>query len=195
MTASEILKLFDKYGALLKGHFKLSSGLHSEKYLQCALILQHPEVAAKISRALAKKFSKEKIDVVIGPALGGITLAYEVARTVGARGIFAEREDGKMTLRRGFSISPGERVLVVEDVITTGGSTKEAIEVVKNSGGVAVGVGSIIDRNIAKIDFGIPDKCLAKIKIETFNGEACPLCEANVPLAKPGSRKTCKLKN
>src|SRR3989338_5376112 len=146
MTEKEILALFEKSGAFLKGHFKLSSGLHSEGYLQCALVLQDPEAAAELSKELAKKFSKEKIDVVIGPALGGITLAYEMARVLGVRGIFTERYEGKMVFRRGFSIEKGEKALVVEDVVTTGGSTKEVIEAVKFFGGKGVGGRSIVDR-------------------------------------------------
>lgn len=189
MNEKQILELFDKYGALLTGHFKLSSGLHSEKYLQCALILQHPEVAEKFSKALAKKFYKNKIDVVIGPALGGITLAYEVARAIGVRGLFTERQDGKMVLRRGFSIKKGEKVLVVEDVITTGGSTKEVIDVIKSLGGEVVGVGSIIDRSSQDLDFGAPFVSLAKVKVETFEEKNCPLCKKGTPITKPGSRK------
>lgn len=202
MTEKEVLSLFDKYNALLTGHFKLSSGLHSEKYLQCALVLQYPSIAEKLSKALAEKFSADKIDVVIGPALGGITLAYEVARALGVRGIFAERQEGppartelscsragKMVLRRGFSIKKGEKVLVVEDVVTTGGSTKEVIGAVEDSGGKVVGVGSIIDRSDERIDFGVKFEYLAKIEIETFKPENCPLCRANIPMAKPGSRK------
>ncbi len=189
MTENDVLKLFNKYHALLKGHFKLSSGLHSEKYLQCALVLQYPKVTQKLSKELARRFSKEKIDLVIGPALGGITLSYEVARVLGVRGIFAERECGNMILRRGFSISKGEGALVVEDVITTGGSTKEVVEVVKSSGGEVIGVGSIIDRSQADIDFGVRKERLAKLSIETFDPKACPLCQAGIPIIKPGSRR------
>ncbi len=189
MEQKEILGIFDKYGALLKGHFRLSSGLHSGNYLQCALILQHPDVAEKLSQALAKKFTGEKIDVVIGPALGGITLAYEVARAIGVRGLFTERQEAKMVLRRGFSIKAGEEVLVVEDVVTTGGSTKEVCEVVKSMGGVVVGVGSIVDRSDKVIDFGAPFKALAKVKVETFEENICPFCKSGIPVAKPGSRK------
>lgn len=188
MTEKDVLKVFDKYNALLTGHFKLSSGLHSEKYLQCALVLQYPEAAEMLAKELAKKFAKEKIDVVAGPALGGITIAYEVARAIGVRGLFTERQDGKMVLRRGFSVKPGERVLVVEDVITTGGSTKEVVEVVKSLGGQVVGVGSIIDRSGAPVDFGARFESLAKIKIETFKEGDCPLCKRNIPVTKPGSR-------
>lgn len=189
MTEKEILSLFDKYGALLKGHFKLSSGLHSEKYLQCALVLQYPDIAEKLSKTLAKKFSKTKIDVVVAPALGGITLAYEVARAFGVRGLFTERQEGKMVLRRGFSIEKGERALVVEDVITTGGSTKEVIGVVRASGGKVIGVGSVIDRSSQNLDFGVPFEALAKVDVETFEEKNCPLCKKNIPVTKPGSRK------
>ncbi|MFA6143139.1 MAG: orotate phosphoribosyltransferase [Candidatus Omnitrophota bacterium] len=189
MTEKDVLKIFDKYSALLTGHFKLSSGLHSEKYLQCALVLQYPEAAGLLAKELAKKFAEEKIGVVVGPALGGITIAYEVARALGVRGLFTERQDGKMVLRRGFSVKPGERVLIVEDVITTGLSTKEVIEVVKSLGGQIAGVGSIIDRSSAPIDFSAKFESLAKIKVETFKEDDCPLCKSNIPITKPGSRK------
>ncbi|MFH0763408.1 MAG: orotate phosphoribosyltransferase [Candidatus Omnitrophota bacterium] len=189
MTEKDVLKIFDKYNALLTGHFKLSSGLHSGKYLQCALVLQHPEAAEALAKELVKKFAGEKIDVVIGPALGGITIAYEAARAIGVRGIFAERQDGAMAIRRGFSIKPGEKALVVEDVITTGGSTKEVVEAVKNAGGIAAGVGCIIDRSASPIDFGARFESLAKIKIDTFKEGDCPLCKSNIPITKPGSRR------
>ncbi len=189
MTEKEVLRLFEKSGALLKGHFKLSSGLHSEKYLQCALILQYPDIAERLSKAIAKEFSAEKIDVVIGPALGGVTLAYEVARAIGRRGLFTESQDGKMVLRRGFSISNGEKVFVVEDVVTTGGSTKEVIELAKSFGADVVGVSSIIDRSSARIDFGAPFKPLAKVEVETFEEDKCPLCKKQMPITKPGSRR------
>ena len=189
MTEKEVLGLFEKSGALLKGHFKLSSGLHSEKYLQCALVLQYPDMAEKLSKALASKFFAQKIDVVIGPALGGVTLAYEVARAIGRRGLFTERQDGKMVLRRGFSISNGEKVLVVEDVVTTGGSTKEVIDLAKSFGADVIGVGSIIDRSSVGIDFGAPFKSLAKVSVETFEEKDCPLCVKHMPVTKPGSRR------
>lgn len=188
MTEKDALKIFDKYNALLTGHFKLSSGLHSEKYLQCALVLQYPDAAEALAKELAKKFAGEKIDLVIGPALGGITIAYETARAIGVRGLFTERQEGKMVLRRGFSIKPGERALVVEDVITTGGSTKEVIEVVKSLAGQVIGVGCIIDRSATSIDFGTGFKSLAKIKVDTFKEGDCPLCKKNIPVMKPGSR-------
>ena len=188
MTEKEVLDLFEKQGALLTGHFKLSSGLHSEKYLQCALVLQYPDMAEKLSKDLAGKFSKNKIDVVIGPALGGVTLAYEVARAIGVRGIFTERQDKKMVLRRGFSVSKGEKALIVEDVVTTGGSTKEVIELVKSLGVDVAGVGSIIDRSSKGRDFGVPFESLAKVNVNTFEEKDCPLCKKEIPITKPGSR-------
>ena len=189
MTEQEVLKLFEQNGALLTGHFKLSSGLHSRQYLQCALVLQHPAIAAQMAAALAEKFAGEKIDLVIGPALGGVTLAYETARSLGVRGIFTERQDGAMVLRRGFTIAKGERVLVVEDVITTGGSTKEVIEAVRKAGGVVVGVGCIIDRSATPVDLGVRTERLARVAVETFAPESCPLCKAGEMIVKPGSRK------
>jgi len=189
MTEKDILKLFDKYGALLTGHFRLSSGLHSGKYLQCALILQHPDIAAKLAKEIAGKFSKEKIGVVVGPALGGVTIAYEVARALGVRGIFTERSEGAMVLRRGFEIKPGENALVVEDVVTTGGSTKEVIDVVKRSGGKIAGVGCIIDRSGGNAAFGARFESLTRIEIETFDEKLCPFCKKGEPLTKPGSRR------
>lgn len=189
MTEAEILKLFEKYSALLTGHFRLSSGLHSDKYLQCALVLQHPDVAEALAKALATRFSGDRIDLVVGPALGGVTFAYEVARALGARGIFTERNDGIMALRRGFSVGKGERILVVEDVVTTGRSTKEVIEVVERSGGTVVGVGSIIDRAKVRPDFQVRFESLAKVSANTFSEDKCPLCMKGIPATKPGSRK------
>jgi orotate phosphoribosyltransferase len=197
MTQDEVLRLFKEKDALLTGHFKLSSGMHSERYLQCALILQYPVLAERIAKALAEMFSKEKIDVVVGPAMGGITLAYEIARHLGVRGIFTERQEGpstslgagEMLLRRGFYIKKGERVLVVEDVVTTGLSTKEVIGVIEAAGATVVGVASIIDRSAGKADFGIPFKSLAGIEIKTYSEKDCPLCKKGMPIVKPGTRK------
>ncbi|HPM42572.1 MAG TPA: orotate phosphoribosyltransferase [Candidatus Omnitrophota bacterium] len=187
MTEKDVLSIFEKNNALLTGHFKLSSGLHSEKYLQCALVLQHPDIAAELSKAIAARF--KNVDLVVGPALGGVTLAYEVARALGVRGLFTERQDGVMALRRGFSIKPGEKVLVCEDVVTTGKSTKEVIDVVKAAGGVVVGVGSIIDRSEAPVDFGVEFQSLAKVAVVTYAENNCPLCNKGIPIMKPGSRK------
>lgn len=183
-----VISLLLKTGGLLRGHFLLSSGLHSPQYLQCALLLQHPKRASHLGKELAKKFNQEKIEIVIGPALGGIIIAYEVARALGTRALFSERVEEKMQLRRGFKINPGEKVLVVEDVITTGGSAKEVVELVNELGGVVVGVGALIDRSQGKVNFGVPLKTLASLNIETYSREACPLCREGLPLVKPGSR-------
>jgi orotate phosphoribosyltransferase len=189
MVEKEVIRLFENSNALLRGHFKLSSGLHSEKYLQCALLLQYPEIAEKMAIAIAEKISGTGVDLVVGPALGGVTLAYEVARMLGVRGIFTERDEGKVALRRGFSIKPGEKVLIVEDVVTTGLSTKEVMDVVKAHGGVVAAVASIIDRSESKPDYGVKFVSLAKVKVETYKPEDCPLCKAGSPAVKPGSRK------
>jgi orotate phosphoribosyltransferase len=189
MDQKEIISLFERYGALLKGHFKLSSGLHSDTYLQCALVLQYPDVAEKLAKAIAKNFDKEKIGLVIGPALGGVTIAYEVARALGVRALFTERQDGGMVLRRGFSIAKGENTLVVEDVVTTGGSTKEVIAVVEAAGGKISGVASIIDRSGGKAAFSARFESLAKVDAMTFEEKDCPLCKAGSQAVKPGSRK------
>ncbi|MDI6736395.1 MAG: orotate phosphoribosyltransferase [bacterium] len=183
-----VVSLLLETGGLLRGHFLLSSGLHSPQYLQCALLLQHPKRASHLGKELAKKFNQEKIEIVIGPALGGIIIAYEVARVLGTRALFAERVEEKMQLRRGFKINSGEKVLVVEDVITTGGSAKEVIELVNELGGVVVGVGALIDRSQGKVNFGVPLKTLANLNIETYSREACPLCKEGLPLVKPGSK-------
>lgn len=188
MTSKEVLKIFENRKALLTGHFKLSSGLHSEKYLQCALVLQYPNLAKKLCAQLAKKFAGEKISVVIGPALGGVVVSYEVARALKARSLFSEREKGKMILRRGFKILPSDKVLVVEDVITTGASVKEVINLVKSKKARVIGLGSIIDRSIKKINFGVKQKSLARIEVKTYSAQDCPLCKKDIPVYKPGSR-------
>ncbi|KUK31773.1 MAG: Orotate phosphoribosyltransferase [Thermoanaerobacterales bacterium 50_218] len=190
LTEKELLEIFRNSGALLEGHFLLSSGLHSDRYIQCALVLQYPDLAAKLGAELARWFQDLPVDVVIGPALGGILVAYEVARALNVRAIFAEREDGVMTLRRGFSVNPGERVLVVEDVVTTGGSTREVIEVVQKAGAQLIGVGALVDRHTGTLDFGVPFHSLLRLEIATYSPESCPLCEKGKPLVKPGSRSS-----
>ncbi len=189
LTKKYILNIFNKTNALLTGHFKLSSGLHSEKYLQCALVLQYPKYAKLLCSELAKRFEKEKPTVVIGPALGGIIVSYEIARALNCRSIFAERQEGKLVLRRSFAIDKKDRVLVVEDVVTTGLSTKEVIELVKESRAKLVGVGSIVDRSGHKIDFGVKFKSLIKVRIDTYTEDNCPLCKKGIQAIKPGSRK------
>ncbi|UCD59246.1 MAG: orotate phosphoribosyltransferase [Candidatus Hydrogenedentota bacterium] len=190
MSAKEVLGMFEQKGALLRGHFQLSSGLHSEGYLQCALVLQYPEFAQRIGSAIAQKFSEMKPDCVIGPAIGGIVVAQEVARALDVRAMFTERESGSMSLRRGFAVEAGERVLVVEDITTTGGSAQEVIDTVSRTGATVVGVGAIIDRSGSKVRFGVPFKPLARVQVSTFRKETCPLCRRGVPLYKPGSRKS-----
>lgn len=183
-----MLHIFQDKGALLKGHFKLSSGLHSGQYLQCALLLQDSKYTERLCKELALRFKDDNVSVVIGPALGGIIVSYEVARALSARSIFSEREDGKMRLRRGFNIDKKDRALVVEDVITTGTSTKEVIDIVKKTGAHLVGIGTLVDRTKG-IDFGERFISLLKIDIPTFKPADCPLCKEGLPLHKPGSRR------
>ena len=183
-----LLNLFKQTGALLEGHFQLTSGLHSSLYLQCALVLQYPEHADFIGRALAAKFHDDRVDAVVAPAIGGIIVAHETARAIGARALFAEREAGVMTLRRGFRLSRGERVLVVEDVVTTGGSTRETIQSVINADGVVVGAGSIVDRSAGAADVGVRRQALLSLDVTAYQPEDCPLCKDGVPAVKPGSR-------
>lgn len=192
-----IISLLLKTGSLLNGHFLLSSGMHSPRYLQCATVLQHPTQASFLGKELTNKFSKEKIDVVVGLALGGIIIAHEIARVLGVRAIWTERNNtsgnGKMELRRGFNINNGERVLVVEDVITTGGSINEVIELIKKLGGKIVGVGCLIDRRGSttnkNIVFAPKMESLANLDIETYTPNDCPLCKEGVPVVKPGSKQ------
>ncbi len=190
MTQDEVLNLFRQSGALLQGHFRLSSGLHSEFYLQCALGLQYPQQAAALGNALAAKLLElnGSPTFVIAPALGGILVAHEVARAVNVRGIFAERQEGILRLRRGFHIEQGECGYVVEDVITTGLSTRETIQVVQEAGGVVIAVGSLIDRSIGRVDFGIPRVALAVLEVPAHPPHECPLCKTGSQAIKPGSR-------
>ena len=192
MDGKDILKIFEEKGALLKGHFLLSSGLHSDTYLQCALVLQYPDLASLLTEELTKNLEVEKVDVVIGPALGGIILAYELARKIGARAIFAERVEGKMQLRRGFTVHKGERVLLVEDVITTGASLKEVEDLVREKGGIIAGIGAIVDRSGGNSLFGSEVKALLTLKIQNYLPEKCPLCKKGIPLTVPGSKQLGK---
>jgi orotate phosphoribosyltransferase len=188
MTQEEVLHIYTTTGALLSGHFLLSSGLHSDRYLQSALVLQQPDIATKLCASLADHFRDLRIDVVIAPALGGVFVSHETARALGVRAIFAERVDGVLTLRRGFSIRPGERVLVVEDVITTGKSTRETIEVVRRSKGEVVGAGALVDRSGGKAELGVPYRALVTLTVPTYAPEHCPLCRNGSVPVKPGSR-------
>jgi len=188
MTQDEVLQLFEADSALLNGHFLLSSGLHSPQYLQCALVLQYPRHASALCDELASHFNRERLDLVIAPAIGGIIVAQEAARSLGVRAIFAERENGGLKLRRGFRIGPGERALVVEDVVTTGGSTRETMDVVRQHGGIVVGAGSIIDRSGGNVDLGETQIALATLTIPTYSPDECPLCKSGSTPVKPGSR-------
>lgn len=190
MNQDAVLSMFRQSGALLEGHFRLTSGLHSDRYLQCALVLQTPDQAAALGAALAERLKTlgGAPDLVIAPALGGILVAHEVARALGVRGIFAERQEGILTLRRGFGIEPGEKAYVVEDVVTTGGSTRETMEVVVRNGGKVLAAGSIIDRSGGRTDLGVPRTALAVLDVPTFSPDECPLCKAGSQAIKPGSR-------
>ena len=185
----KVLDTLKDCGGFLEGHFLLSSGLHSEKYLQCAQVLQYPKLAEKFGKQLADKFKEMKIDVVIGPALGGVIVAHEVARALGVRAVFTERVEGKMTLRRGFSIKPTENVLAVEDVITTGGSTLEVMRAASEQGGKIVAVGALVDRSGGTFNPPVPVQSLMQIQVETYSPESCPLCKQGSQAVKPGSRK------
>jgi len=174
---------------LLEGHFILSSGLHSSIYLQCAIALESTAVAMDFGAAIAERFNDQQIETVASPAIGGIVIGYEVARRLGARFIWTEREEGRMTLRRGFSVYQGEQVLVVEDVITTGGSTRETIEALSRAGAKVVAAASIIDRSGGKADVGVPLFSLASLDVPAVNPADCQLCKDGQPASKPGSRR------
>jgi len=188
MDQSSVLSLFREAGALLDGHFKLSSGLHSTGYLQSALVLQHAHHAETLGRALAERLRPLAPTVVLSPALGGLIIGHEVGRGLGVRAIFAERQDGEMTLRRGFRLSASDRVVVVEDVVTTGRSTRETVAVVAGTGARVVGAGALIDRSGGHAGLDVPFETLASVSFPTYQPEACPLCAAGQPAVKPGSR-------
>ena len=190
MNENDVLKIFKKENAFLTGHFLLSSGLHSPNYMQCALVLQKPWVAEKLCKALAKKLKGHKIDAVIGPALGGMIVSYEMGRALKVRSLFAERVDGSFVLRRGFSLKKNERLLVVEDVITTGKSIYEVIDLVEGLGARIEAVASLVDRSDGAAIFAQDFHPLLKIQIKTYRPEDCPLCrERKIPITKPGSRE------
>jgi orotate phosphoribosyltransferase len=207
VTRDELLDLFRRSGALLEGHFRLTSGLHSPGYLQCALVLQFPESAERLGRAIADRTRELGPTVVLSPALGGVVIGHEVGRALGVRAIFAERQDALLTLRRGFTLASGDRVLVVEDVLTTGGSTRETMQVATAAGGQVVGAASIVDRSGANSPapgaptpgaptpgagrlFDVPYVALLDFALPTYGPETCPLCAKGLPVVKPGSRVT-----
>jgi len=196
MTRDELLDLFRKSGALLEGHFRLSSGLHSPGYLQCALVLQQPALAEMLGRAIAERTREWRPTAVLSPALGGVVIGHEVGRALGVRALFAERQDGELMLRRGFVLGERDRVLVIEDVLTTGKSTRETMQVARAAGAQIAGAASIVDRSGASDDparvddFGVPFAALLDIALPTFEPDKCPMCAQGIPVVKPGSRPT-----
>ena len=190
MDGQDALALFKQCNALLRGHFLLTSGLHSPRYLQCALLCRHPDVCARLCGELAGAFKGVQVDVVVGPAMGGIVLAYELARALGTRGIFMERDDGgRMTLRRGFEVKPGESALVAEDVMTTGGSVAEIVTALEEAGAEIAGIACLVDRGGLKRFQGRRTASVLQMDVPTYRPEDCPLCRERLPLVKPGSRK------
>jgi len=188
VTDTEVLQIFRKTNALLEGHFLLRSGLHSNQYFQCALVLQYPHHAERLCAALAAKLPSTAAQTVISPALGGLFVGHEVARALRLRHIFAEKNAaGKLELRRSFQVGRGEKFIVVEDVVTKGGRVQETVDIVRRLGGVVVGVGTLVDRSDGPVDFGAPLASLLKLHIKTFDPAQCPMCQAGTPVVKPGS--------
>lgn len=188
MTEAEVKELLFKTGAIMDGHFLLTSGLHSPQYVEKFNVLQQPKYTQMLCEAMAEKFKDANIETVVGPMTGGILLAHETGKALGTRAIFTERVNGKMTFRRGFSLHEGERVLIVEDIVTTGGSIKEVIDVVKSCGGIPVAVSMLVDRSGGKVSFGdVPCTALLHLNVETYEPDNCPLCQAGKPMTKRGS--------
>lgn len=183
-----ILDILRETGVMQEGHFVLTSGRHSDRYMQCAHIFEYPQSAAKLTEKLAEQFRDAGVTLVVGPAVGGISIAYELARQLGVRTVFAERENGVMTLRRGFTIHPEDRVVVAEDVITTGGSVREVIELVRAAGAELAGVAVAVDRSAGQVDFGAPLCSAVSMQVVSWEAQECPLCKQGIPVAKPGSR-------
>jgi orotate phosphoribosyltransferase len=190
LTKEEIIRIFKEKEVMLEGHFLLTSGRHSDKYLQCAKLFQYADTSEVICRQLAEQFAGDRIDLVAGPAIGGIIMAYEMGRQFGVKNIFAERENGVMTFRRGFQVPKGANVLVVEDVVTTGGSVREVIALLKEQGANVAGVGSVVDRSNGQVDFGCKFRAVLSMEVVSYEPENCPICRTGMPLVKPGSRKT-----
>jgi orotate phosphoribosyltransferase len=183
------LKILRETGAVLEGHFLLTSGRHSDRFIQCAQVLQYPDKAEELCRRLAEQFRDFEVETVIGPAVGGIIVAYEVARHLSARTIYADKKEGKLMLGRGFRFRPAERTLVVEDVTTTGGSVKKVIDIVEEYGGKPVGVGVLVDRTAGKIEYTVPGRSVVQLEVESYQKEECPLCKKGVPLTDPDTRR------
>ena len=193
LTKEQVLAILKEREAVLEGHFLLTSGRHSDRYVQCAKLFKYADKSEIICKELADKFAGEKIDGVVGAAVGGVIVADELGRQLGVRNIFAERENGNMTLRRGFKVEKGERVLVCEDVVTTGGSVKEVIALLSDMGAEIVGVGSVVDRSNGKVDFGVPFHAVLSMEVTSYEADNCPLCrEGKIPAIKPGSRSLAK---
>jgi orotate phosphoribosyltransferase len=188
LDSSAVLSIFRQSGALLDGHFKLSSGLHSTGYLQCALVLQHPRQAETLGQALGDELRRLEATVVLSPAMGGLIIGHEVGRALGVRAIVTERQEGRMTLRRGFSLAPSDRVVVIEDVVTTGLSTRETMAVVTAAGATIVGAGAIVDRSGGTADMGVPFRAVVQLDVPTYQPDACPMCASGQAVTKPGSR-------
>lgn len=188
MSNEEILEIFKQTEGVLKGHFLLTSGRHSDTYMQCAKLFVDPQKSEMLCKELAELLKEFKADAVVSPAVGGIIMGYEVARQLKVKNFFAERVDGKMTLRRGFALEKGSRVIVVEDVVTTGGSVKEVIELVRAAGCEVVAAASIVDRSNGKVDFSVPYKALLSMEVVSYEAAECPICKLGVPVYKPGSR-------
>lgn len=186
LEEKDVMKMLEETQAVLHGHFLLTSGLHSPMYVEKFNVLQHPKYTEKLCQEIAHRYENDNVELVVGPVTGGILLAHEVGKALGTRAIFTERENGKMTLKRGFHIEPGTRVLVVEDIVTTGGSVREVMEVVKEHGGELVGAGLLVDRSGGKVDFGIRTEALLHLSVETFDPNNCPLCAKDIPFTKRG---------
>ena len=189
LQGNNVERILQETGALLTGHFQLTSGRHGAQYMQCAKVLQYPEHTAYIAKILAQKFEGEDVDIVLAPAVGGIVLGYELARALGAKSVFAEREDGKMTLRRGFEIPKRAKVVIAEDVVTTGGSTREVMAIAKEYGANILGTCAMVDRSGGALDFGVKFVAAYSTNIASYAPDECPLCKEGLPIVKPGSRK------
>jgi len=186
LQEKEVMQLLEETEAVLHGHFLLTSGLHSPMYVEKFNVLQHPKYTEKLCQELAERYAVDNVELVVGPMTGGILLAHEVGKALDTRAIFTERENGKMTLKRGFEIPKGTRVLIVEDIVTTGGSVMEVLDVVKEHGGIPVGIGLLVDRSGGKVDFGIRTEALLHLDVPTFKEEDCPLCKEGKPFTKRG---------
>lgn len=188
MTKEDILREFQSSGALLEGHFKLRSGLHSNRFFQAALLLQYPDAAGRLCAALAGEFAGQKVDAVISPAVGGLIVGHELARALGCRAIFADKEDGELVLKRGFKINPGDRIVIGEDVITRGGRVRQTLDLALGFGAEVLGIGVIVDRSGGEAVFSVPHHSLTRLELETYEPDSCPLCAAGIPLDRPGSK-------